>query len=78
MTIPKPGPAPQVDPDKLRDAVADILSQPAPTSLDRVEQFEAAHELLHDALGSNSSHNGNSSQGNSAFGNNSHNNSERR
>lgn len=54
MTIPKPGPAQQVDPERLREAVAEVLSQPAPTSLDRVEQFESAHELLHNALGGNS------------------------
>nr|WP_240394098.1 hypothetical protein [Corynebacterium lactis] len=57
MPSPVPSPAAMpgaktVDPEEVRAAVADVLSQPAPTPADRVAQFERAHEILDEALSS--------------------------
>lgn len=58
---PKPSPAPspaampgarEVTPEDVRDQVAVALSAPAPTPQERVAQFERAHEILYEALGS--------------------------
>ncbi len=58
---PKPGFAPspaampgarEVTPEDVRDQVAAALSAPAPTPQERVAQFERAHEILYEALGS--------------------------
>ena len=58
---PKPGSAPspaampgarEVTPEAVREQVAAALSAPAPTSQERVAQFERAHEILYEALGS--------------------------
>lgn len=57
----KPGPAPspaampgarEVTPEAVREQVAAALSAPAPTPQERVAQFERAHEILYEALGS--------------------------
>lgn len=62
---PKPGPgsssapspaampgAREVTPEDVREQVAAALSAPAPTPQERVAQFERAHEILYEALGS--------------------------
>ena len=60
---PKPGPAAapspaampgarEVSPEDVREQVAAALSGPAPTPQERVAQFERAHEILYEALGS--------------------------
>lgn len=58
---PKPRPAPspaampgarEVTPEDVREQVAAALSAPAPTPQERVAQFERAHEILYEALGS--------------------------
>lgn len=60
---PKPGPssapspaampgAREVTPEAVREQVAAALSAPAPTPQERVAQFERAHEVLYEALGS--------------------------
>ncbi|WP_048758481.1 hypothetical protein [Corynebacterium vitaeruminis] len=42
----------EVTPEDVRDQVAAALSAPAPTPQERVAQFERAHEILYEALGS--------------------------
>jgi hypothetical protein len=58
---PKPGPAPspaampgarEITPEMVRSQVEEALSAPAPTPQERVAQFERAHEILYEALGS--------------------------
>lgn len=42
----------EVSPEDVREQVAAALSAPAPTPQERVAQFERAHEILYEALGS--------------------------
>lgn len=42
----------EVTPEAVREQVAAALSAPAPTPQERVAQFERAHEILYEALGS--------------------------
>lgn len=42
----------EVTPEDVREQVAAALSAPAPTPQERVAQFERAHEILYEALGS--------------------------
>lgn len=41
----------EVTPEDVRARVAEVLGQPAPSPQERVGQFEAAHEILYEALG---------------------------
>lgn len=58
-SVPSPAPSPaaipgarEVTPEDVRGQVAAALSAPAPTPQERVAQFERAHEILYEALGS--------------------------
>ncbi len=58
-SVPSPAPNPaampgarEVTPEDVREQVAAALSAPAPTPQERVAQFERAHEVLYEALGS--------------------------
>ena len=42
----------EVTPEDVREQVEAALSAPAPTPQERVAQFERAHEILYEALGS--------------------------
>lgn len=53
--VPSPAAMPgarEVTPEDVRGQVAAALSAPAPTPQERVAQFEQAHEILYEALGS--------------------------